>query len=96
VNTDVLIFAWVWMAAMAVALGLSLTVARHKRWGRPAARWYAASYLLGGGAQLVNVYTGSTWAPYLFVLIGPPLVAGVLSDIRSRRIDRAAPQPTRP
>jgi hypothetical protein len=92
VNTGALIFAWTCMAATATALGLSLTVARRRRWGRPGFRWYASSNLIAGSAQLVNLYSRAGWAPYLFLLVAPPIVAGVLAEIRSsRRVDRASP-----
>jgi hypothetical protein len=89
VDVGALIFNWSCLTITVVALGVSLTVARCRRWARPASQWFLASCVVGTGVNLINLYTRAHWAPYLFWLVGPLLIASVvtaiLESVRSHR-----------
>jgi hypothetical protein len=83
VDIDVVIFNWACWGLVAADLTLTLTVARHTRWGRPGMRWLVAGTLIGVSANLVNLYAHARWAPLLFILTVPFLIMGSVSAARS-------------
>jgi hypothetical protein len=90
-ETSALFFNWACWAAVVIGLGLTLTVARHTRWGRASSRLVIASYLAGLSAELVNLYTHARWAPFLFFLTAPFLVMALVAEIAgARRAARSA------
>ncbi len=85
VNVAAVIFNWSCLAGYVLGLVLSLTVARRRRWTSPGRRWFLASCVMAEGAELVNLYTRARWAPYLFALTAPFLLAAIVAELRSAR-----------
>jgi hypothetical protein len=88
VNGGTLIFGSCFTAAAAVALALSLTMARQTLLGRTAVRWLLVICLLGGSVQLANLYANSAWPLYLLWIIGPIILAVIAAEFRFRAARR--------
>jgi hypothetical protein len=83
VNGDAVVFGWCFTGAAAIALALSLTMARRTLLGRATARWLLAICLLGGSVQLANWYTSTNWADLLWI-IAPVVLAVAAAESRFR------------
>lgn len=80
-----MILAWSGLGALAVALGLSLTVARRTRFGWPWGTWALVMCLVLEGAQLVNLYVHHQhWTPFLFGIVPLVALAGLATQFRFR------------
>jgi hypothetical protein len=81
VNVAAVIFNWACLAVAVIVLGWSLTMAPRTRSSKAPFQWFLAGCVIEEGAELVNLYTRASWAPYLFWLGGPFLVAGLYATI---------------
>jgi hypothetical protein len=90
-NHAVVLYNWSCLAIVVAMLGASFTFARKTRLARPANRWFVTSCVVGGGAELFNLYTRTSWGAYLFWLVGPFVVAAAIAEIGSLR-HTAAPE----
>jgi hypothetical protein len=68
---------------LVIALGLSLTLAKRTRLGRPAPRWILSGGLVIETAELINLYVQEQWAAYLFLIALPFLLGPLAAEIRS-------------
>jgi hypothetical protein len=71
VDTDAVVANWSVMGLLLVGLGLSLTVARRTRLGRPVSRWAFVAGIAIEGSELVNLYVRHHhWTSALFFIVG--------------------------
>jgi hypothetical protein len=74
------------MCVLAIALGLSLTVAKRTWLGRPIVRWVLVISVVMESVQLVNLYVRQPWAARLFWLVGPVILGMLAAEaIRTNR-----------
>ena len=81
-----IVFAWACMCVLAIALGLSLTVAKRTWLGRSTVRWVLVISVLIESVQLVNLYVRQPWAAQLFWIVGPVILGMLAAEaIRTNR-----------
>jgi hypothetical protein len=74
------------MCVLAIALGLSLTVAKRTWLGRSTVRWVLVISVVIESVQLVNLYVRQPWAAQLFWIVGPVILGMLAAEaIRTNR-----------